>query len=86
HVDWKNIAIGVCVIFIYGQFNSKERSWLVIWEAGLVIEMPPGVFVMYPSSLFFHFNVDIYGGDGRGSCVWFNQASMFQTAELGFAT
>ncbi|KAG1834973.1 hypothetical protein DFJ58DRAFT_847503 [Suillus subalutaceus] len=107
HVDWKNIAIGVCVIFIYGQFNSKERSWLVIWEAGVVIEMPPGVFVMYPSSLFFHFNVDICdlefvctegelptkqnsspldGGDGRGSCVWFNQASMFQTAELGFAT
>lgn len=26
------------------------------------------------------------GGDGRGSCVWFNQATMFQTAELGFST
>ncbi|KAG2139779.1 hypothetical protein DEU56DRAFT_755527 [Suillus clintonianus] len=26
------------------------------------------------------------GGDGRGSCVWFNQATMFQSAELGFAT
>ncbi|KAG1721347.1 hypothetical protein EDB19DRAFT_1835556 [Suillus lakei] len=59
HVDWKNIAIGVCVVFIYGKFNSKERSWLVIWEAGLVVEMPAGVFVMYPSSLFFHFNVDM---------------------------
>ena len=23
------------------------------------------------------------GADGRGSCVWFNQASMFQFAELG---
>ncbi|KAG1726937.1 hypothetical protein EDB19DRAFT_1914433 [Suillus lakei] len=107
HVDWKNIAIGICVIFIYGDFNSKERSWLVIWEAGLVIEMPAGVFVMYPSSLFFHFNVDMCdlqfvctngslptednssrldGGDGRGSCVWFNQATMFQSAELGFTT
>lgn len=21
--------------------------------------------------------------EGRGSCVWFNQASMFQTAEIG---
>ncbi|KAG1769733.1 hypothetical protein EV702DRAFT_1202763 [Suillus placidus] len=107
HVDFKNIAIGVCVLFVYGNFNSKERSWLVIWEAGLVLEVPAGVFVMYPSSLFFHFNVDMCdielvcthgelptpensssldGGDGRGSCVWFNQASMFQTAELGFAT
>jgi hypothetical protein len=26
------------------------------------------------------------GGDGRGSCVWFNQATMFQTGELGFST
>jgi hypothetical protein len=25
-------------------------------------------------------------GDGRGSMVWFNQASMFQTAELGIPT
>ncbi|KAG1717402.1 hypothetical protein EDB19DRAFT_1653814 [Suillus lakei] len=110
HVDWKNIAIGVCVLAAdstSGKFNSKERSWLVIWEAGLVVEMPAGVFVMYPSSLFFHFNVDMCdlqfvctngalpteensspldGGDGRGSCVWFNQATMFQSAELGFAT
>lgn len=26
------------------------------------------------------------GADGRGSCVWFNQASMFQSAELGHST
>jgi hypothetical protein len=42
-----------------GKFNSKQRSWLVIWEAGVVIELPAGVFLLYPSALFFHFNVDI---------------------------
>lgn len=26
------------------------------------------------------------GADGRGSCVWFNQASMFQSSELGYPT
>lgn len=81
---------------------------------------------MYPSSLFFHFNIDLEGripylnylqvshtfididkyimvtdngehptpdnsaplndGSGRGSVVWFNQATMFQTAELGVST
>jgi len=92
-----------------------------------MLELPPGVFVMYPSSLFFHFNVDVcgealnlplylhltlthFGLDvdlvvtpdgaqptkensipldgtaGRGSCVWFNQASLFQTSELGVET
>ncbi|KAI0079205.1 hypothetical protein K474DRAFT_1705868 [Panus rudis PR-1116 ss-1] len=36
----------------------KERVWLVLWEAGLVIEVPPGVVILYPSALFLHFNVD----------------------------
>ncbi|KAK7047835.1 hypothetical protein VNI00_006163 [Paramarasmius palmivorus] len=119
HVDFKNVALGVCMIFVYGHFNHKERSWLVIWEAGIVLELPPGVFLLYPSSLFLHFNVDrrnfvVTEGDhptpsnthplcncgdwdashdekwnnavGRGSMVWFNQATMFQTSELGYPT
>jgi hypothetical protein len=111
---------------LLGRINSKQHSWLVIWEAGIVIELPARVFLLYPSALFFHFNVDIdriTGGHlaspflvsadallhlivvtddkecptpensvplsaecGQGSCVWFNQASMFQTSELGYPT
>ena len=75
HVDWKNIAFGLCMIFVYGEpvytlwswftevctghFNHGEKCWLVIWEAGIVVELPPGVFIFYPSSLFLHFNVDL---------------------------
>jgi hypothetical protein len=29
----------------------------VLWEAGVVIELPAGVWLAYPSSLFTHFNV-----------------------------
>ncbi|EIM79212.1 uncharacterized protein STEHIDRAFT_116684 [Stereum hirsutum FP-91666 SS1] len=105
HVDWKNIAIGVCLVFVYGNFDHKRKAWLVIWEAGVIIEIPAGVFVAYPSSLFYHFNWDIEvvttedgsrptrensqpldGTDGRGSAVWFNQATMFQSAETGYDT
>ncbi|KAJ4466684.1 hypothetical protein C8J55DRAFT_565673 [Lentinula edodes] len=122
HVDWKNVAFGVCMIYVYGHFNHREKCWLVIWEAGIALEIPPGVFVFYPSSLFLHFNVDLThlpifttqngerptvdnstplyfcgceshtgnqgwaDADGRGSMVWFNQASMIQTSELGVAT
>ncbi|KAJ3927749.1 MAG: hypothetical protein NXY57DRAFT_1042181 [Lentinula lateritia] len=106
HVDWKNTAFGVCMIFVFG----------------IALELPPGVFLFYPSSLFLHFNVDLehlpifttkngekptsnnstplYScnchshdqnsawarAEGRGSMVWFNQASMFQTSELGINT
>jgi hypothetical protein len=31
-------------------------------------------------------SVPLNDGSGHGSVVWFNQASMFQTAELGFST
>lgn len=31
-------------------------------------------------------SVPLDGGSGRGSAVWFNQATMFQTAELGYDT
>lgn len=45
------------------KFNHTQRTWLVIWEAGVVIELPPWVLVLYPSSLLFHFNIDIDGED-----------------------
>ena len=113
--------------FPSANFNHTMRSWLVIWEAGVVIELPPWVLLLYPSSLLYHFNIDIDGrssggflclsysyltpaiqfvatdglqrptpensrpikaGDesGRGSLVYFNQATMYQTSETGYAT
>lgn len=107
-------------------FNHKRRSWLVLWEAGVAIELPPWVMLAYPSSLLHHFNVDLTGelyrivacgchsfyldfelvtvegderptrataapldprdGDGRGSFVFFNQASLYQSSETGYNT
>ncbi|KAJ7152252.1 hypothetical protein C8R43DRAFT_886379, partial [Mycena crocata] len=64
HADCKN-QVGVCMILVYVlkhgvHFNHKFRSWLVLWEAELAIEMPPWVLTGYPSALFYHFNVDIH--------------------------
>lgn len=33
----------------------------MIWEAGVIVELPPWVAILYPSSLFYHFNVDLEG-------------------------
>lgn len=106
-------------------FNHRLRSWVVLWEAGVAIELPPWVILIYPSSLLHHFNVDALGelfifvqnnlkrplttpmtdfqfvmvdgterptpenstpivdvdGRGRGTFVYFNQSSMYQSAE-----
>ncbi|RDX40344.1 hypothetical protein OH76DRAFT_1423751 [Lentinus brumalis] len=105
HVDGKNLALMMCAVFVWGKFDHTEKAWLVLWEAKLIIELPPGVLMYYPSSLFTHFNVDpsdlkivttsdgsrptpensspLKGVPGRGSVVFFNQATMFQLAEKG---
>ncbi|KAF4617984.1 hypothetical protein D9613_012956 [Agrocybe pediades] len=112
HVDAKNI-IGICVVLVYlipgYTFNHKKKAWLVLWEAGIAVELPPWVAFMYPSSLFLHFNIDIddikfvitdgdrptkdnssplggVGDEGRGSLVYYNQASMYNGPETGFDT
>ncbi|KAJ7120520.1 hypothetical protein C8R43DRAFT_1136896 [Mycena crocata] len=70
HVDWKN-QVGVCLILTYVlksglKFNHKVRGWIVLWEAGIAIELPPWTLTGYPSSLFFHFNIDMH----KLQCVW----------------
>ncbi|KAF9031896.1 hypothetical protein BJ165DRAFT_1571761 [Panaeolus papilionaceus] len=110
HADSKNVV--------------GSKTWLVLWEAGVIIELPPWVAAIYPSSLLYHFNVDVSGKEsgqyhvvkligstelqvvvtangerptrensqsaceenGRGSVVFFNQATMYQSAETGFHT
>ncbi|KAK7038350.1 hypothetical protein R3P38DRAFT_2516062, partial [Favolaschia claudopus] len=62
HADSKN-QIGVCVLLIYVlqgyDFNDEERTWLVIWEAAVAVQLPPWTLAIYPSALFYHFNIDV---------------------------
>ncbi|KAF5323177.1 hypothetical protein D9619_013732 [Psilocybe cf. subviscida] len=39
-------------------FQPPPSLWVVLWEAGVAIELPPWVILIYPSSLLHHFNVD----------------------------
>ncbi|TFK60128.1 hypothetical protein BDN72DRAFT_864607 [Pluteus cervinus] len=116
HSDSKNI-VGICAVMVYemedvtlpeADFDYSKKSWLCIWDAGIIIELRPWQVVLYPSSLMYHFNVDVdaidiitTGGErptrenpasiqggkdyGRGSVVFFNQATMFH-CETGSAT
>lgn len=108
-------------------FDHRRRSWLVVWEPSVMLELPPWVAVLYPSALFLHFNIDLKGKlsllssstsakftgfiidvklvtapegeiptrenseeigseEGRGSIVFFNQASLFQSSETNSST
>ncbi|KAF8205241.1 hypothetical protein K438DRAFT_1932129 [Mycena galopus ATCC 62051] len=64
HGDTKN-QVSVCVLLVhvlegFEGFNHTKRTWLVLWEAAVVVELPPWAMAIYPSALFYHFNIDIH--------------------------
>ncbi|KAM5539835.1 hypothetical protein V8D89_006648, partial [Ganoderma adspersum] len=59
HTDAQNLAIMICALFVYSDFDWHEKALLVIWEARLIIQLPIGVVFLYPSTLFIHFNLNI---------------------------
>ncbi|KAF9520947.1 hypothetical protein BS47DRAFT_1386640 [Hydnum rufescens UP504] len=58
HRDRKNIAVGICGVFVFGFFDDVEDAWLVNLEANIVIQLPAGVFFLFPSALITHWNLD----------------------------
>ena len=43
-----------------GFFDDGECAWLVNLEAGIIVQIPVGVFYLFPSALITHFNVNIH--------------------------
>lgn len=77
-----------------GDFDDKTKHWLVLEELGLVVQVPAGAAIAFPSSLITHYNVNIVEGETeeavrkgkgkvRGSVVWFTQADVISLRELG---
>ena len=44
-----------------GYFNHRQRAWLVCYEAGVIIELPPGAVLFLPSALVTHWHVEKKG-------------------------
>lgn len=114
---WRFISHIFCPLEKF--IDSGIHVWLVCWDVGLIMELPVGAFVLYPSSLIFHWNIvggksshfqfgliltssdfdlvctfekayptrgntyPMHAAEGRGSIVWFNEASIFQSFETG---
>lgn len=54
----------------------------------MVLEVPAGIAVLFPSALITHFNVDLIDPlpgeiSTRQSAVWFSQAVLQQFSQLG---
>jgi hypothetical protein len=54
----------ICVVIPFGKFEGGE---VVLYEAGIVIDLRPGIVLIFPSFKFTHFNLHFNGF--RGSVV-----------------
>ncbi|SCZ98120.1 BZ3500_MvSof-1268-A1-R1_Chr7-3g09710 [Microbotryum saponariae] len=61
-----NYSGRVCVVFPFGEFDSSTQSWLVLYELGVIVEVPAGCCIAFPSALVTHGNVhlDVFLTDG----------------------
>ena len=84
HTDSGNKANGVCPIFCSGTFNPKQSGHLILRQLKLLIEFPPGTFILIPSATLMHGNVSIGPGEERESFTQYAAGGLFRWVQYKF--
>ncbi|KAK7020599.1 hypothetical protein VNI00_017728 [Paramarasmius palmivorus] len=83
HIDSLNLFCGICAVMAIGDFDYTRGGHLVLWDLGLVIEVPPGCTVYFPSALIEHSNIPIAKHESRSSIVQYSAAGLFRWVHNG---
>lgn len=86
HLDMANKANGICPIISSGDFNPKTGGHLSLPQLKLLIEFPPGTFILIPSASLIHGNVPVLPGEHRDSMTMFTAGGLFRWIEYGGRT
>jgi hypothetical protein len=85
HVDGSNLAGGLCMVSPFGQFDHTKGGHLILHELNLVLALPPGSIILFPSGLISHQNIPIATDESRQAFTAYSPAYLFQWVEAGFA-
>lgn len=84
HRDILNCAFGWCAIQALGHFDPKKGGHIVLWEARLIVEFPPGSLILIPSATITHSNIRVASGDVRSSFTQYAPGGLFRYVDYGF--
>ncbi|KAJ8473445.1 hypothetical protein ONZ45_g16297 [Pleurotus djamor] len=86
HIDYANLATGMCAITALGDFDPDAGGHLVLWELGIVLRYPAGSTVLIPSALIHHSNLPIHPGERRYSITQYSAGGLFRWVENGYCS
>lgn len=81
-----NKANGICPIISAGDFNPKTGGHISLPQLKLLIEFPPGTFILIPSATLIHGNVPVAEGEHRDSITMFTAGGLYRWFEYGGRT
>ncbi|RDX39928.1 hypothetical protein OH76DRAFT_1366997, partial [Lentinus brumalis] len=84
HLDHLNLAFGLCAVTALGNYDYKKGGHIVLWDAKMVIEFPPGSTILLPSAIIRHSNVAIQSGETRHSLTQYSAGGLFRWTRCGF--
>jgi hypothetical protein len=77
HKDTQNLPWGWCVATSLGTYNPTKGGHLILWELGIVVEVPPYSTIMIPLVILTLFNNTIQEGEKGWSIVHYNSSGLF---------
>lgn len=86
HRDHLNLPFGWCSVTVFGDFDHKRGGHLVLWDLGLVIQVPPGATFLIPSAILEHSNLDIGEAETRMSITQYSAGGLFRWIRCGSRT
>ncbi|KAF8059088.1 hypothetical protein FPV67DRAFT_1718858 [Lyophyllum atratum] len=83
HRDHLNWAPGGCIITSGGQFDYVRGGHIVLVEAKLVIEFPPGCSILVPSACITHGNTPVLESENRISMTQYTAGGLVRWVDYG---
>ncbi|KAH9849136.1 hypothetical protein C2E23DRAFT_738068 [Lenzites betulinus] len=86
HTDHQNLPAGWCAITALGEYDYTAGGHLILWDARMIVEFPPGSTILMPSALIRHSNTTVQPHEVRYSLTQYSAGGLFRWVECGFRT
>lgn len=86
HIDDHNLAMNLCLVLVFGNFDHRSSAHLIIHGAKIAFEGPSCTAFYIMSGLFVHSNLALALNESRYVMTFFTQGAIVRHRDQGFHT